>query len=161
MDISPGDSTPTSEVSYSAPHSATEQNSIGPVLLANALPRLISHPIQHIPSTPTSTCRPESSPLANPQSTPSMVPAPSCVTTSNAPGPPGLPRIMSQSTPTDSVEAKTLHSALLMTRQSSGECAAVQQPLTVDTNHTGQVIEGPPTPTHSEIPECAKGKIID
>lgn len=59
MDISPGDSTPTSEVSYGGNNSssqlnANEQNStMGPVLLANALPRLISHPI-HVPSTPVS-----------------------------------------------------------------------------------------------------------
>lgn len=39
MDISPGDSTPTSETEQQQP-----QNSVGPVLLANALPRLISHP---------------------------------------------------------------------------------------------------------------------
>lgn len=47
MDISPGDSTPTSEASYS--HSSTPTTHIpstvdGPVLLANALPRLTSHP---------------------------------------------------------------------------------------------------------------------
>lgn len=59
MDISPGDSTPTSEVSYGGNNSSTltsnEQNTtMGPVLLANALPRLISHPI-HVPSTPVST----------------------------------------------------------------------------------------------------------
>lgn len=59
MDISPGDSTPTSEVSYSGNNSSSqltsnEQNTtMGPVLLANALPRLISHPI-HVPSTPVS-----------------------------------------------------------------------------------------------------------
>lgn len=51
MDISPGDSTPTSEASYS--HSSTPttvpQNE-GPVLLAAALPRLASHP-----STPTNS----------------------------------------------------------------------------------------------------------
>lgn len=52
MDISPGDSTPTSEASYS--HSSTPttqlQNNDGPVLLANVLPRLASHP-----STPTNS----------------------------------------------------------------------------------------------------------
>lgn len=51
MDISPGDSTPTSEASYS--HSSTPtaipQNE-GPVLLSAALPRLASHP-----STPTNS----------------------------------------------------------------------------------------------------------
>lgn len=61
MDISPGDSTPTSEVSYggggnnsSSQLPTNEPNTtLGPVLLANALPRLISHPI-HVPSTPVS-----------------------------------------------------------------------------------------------------------
>lgn len=52
MEISPGDSTPTSEASYS--HSSTPttqlQNNDGPVLLANALPRLVSHP-----ATPTNS----------------------------------------------------------------------------------------------------------
>lgn len=43
MDISPGDSTPTSETEQQPP-SVVAQNSVGPVLLANALPRLISHP---------------------------------------------------------------------------------------------------------------------
>lgn len=62
MDISPGDSTPTSEASYS--HSSTPTAQIigtdGPVLLANALPRLASHPIVPTSSqlhfnTPTSS----------------------------------------------------------------------------------------------------------
>lgn len=52
MDISAGDSTPTSEASYS--HSSTPttqlQNSDGPILLSNALPRLASHP-----ATPTNS----------------------------------------------------------------------------------------------------------
>lgn len=128
--------------------STVEQNSVGPVLLANALPRLISHPIQHVPSTPVSSCRSESSPLST-QSTPSIVPAPMGVTTSNAPGPPSapttLPRVMSQPVLVDGAEVKTVHSAHT-------------QPLTIDTNNTGPVIEGPPTPTHSEIPDCTKSE---
>lgn len=52
MDISPGDSTPTSEASYS--HSSTptiqQPNHDGPVLLSNVLPRLACHP-----STPTNS----------------------------------------------------------------------------------------------------------
>lgn len=51
MDISPGDSTPTSEASYT--HSSTpttQQNNEGPLLLANALPRLASHPSTSTPS---------------------------------------------------------------------------------------------------------------
>lgn len=50
MDISPGDSTPTSEASYSHTSTPTTQTNDGPVLLANALPRLASHP-----STPTNS----------------------------------------------------------------------------------------------------------
>lgn len=171
MDISPGDSTPTSEVSYAHQPISTqpcsiEQNSMGPVLLATALPRLVSHPMQ-LPSTPTTTSRPETSPIANVQSTPVMVPPPSSVTTSNAPGPPvtltTLPRNLSQlPTTPETTEVKTLqtiHSVHVMSRQSSttGESAHTH-PLTVDTNHNGPMGEGPPTPTHSETPDCAKGK---
>lgn len=144
MDISPGDSTPTSEVNYShggpAQQPGPDPAAMGPVLLATALPRLISHP--HIPTTPT-TIQPESSPLNNPQSTPSMVPPPACVTTSNAPGPPHGP------------EGSTL---LLGRPVVSGDNGVHSQPLAVDTNHLGPPVEGPPTPTHSEIVDCSKGK---
>ncbi|KAJ8966597.1 hypothetical protein NQ317_015428 [Molorchus minor] len=149
MDISPGDSTPTSEVSYgnNSSQQTNEQNTMGPVLLANALPRLISHPI-HVPSTPIT--RPE----ASPQSTASVMPVTSTITTSNAPGPPSnltaLPRIMSQTTPTDNAD-KNLHGL-----QRPGD-SAVHTSLSVDTNHTGTVVEGPPTPTHSETSDCIKG----
>ncbi|KAF5306058.1 hypothetical protein FQA39_LY09036 [Lamprigera yunnana] len=166
MDISPGDSTPTSEVSYthqpiSLQPSNLDQNSVGPVLLATALPRLVSHPMQ-VPSTPTPTSRLETSPLAN-VSTPVMVPPPSSVTTSNAPGPPisltALPRNLSQvpTTPesNDNKSLQTIHNVLVMTRQTSGESAHVH-PLIVDTNHNGPLVEGPPTPTHSETPDCTK-----
>lgn len=52
MDISPGDSTPTSEASYSHSSTPTTQqpNHDGPVLLSNVLPRLACHP-----STPTNS----------------------------------------------------------------------------------------------------------
>lgn len=152
MDISPGDSTPTSEVSYgnNASQSANEQNTMGPVLLANALPRLISHPI-HVPSTPVG--RPE----ASPQSTPTLMPVPATITTSNAPGPPtslaALPRIMSQPTPSDNIE-KNSHGL-----QRPGD-SAVHTSLSIDTNHSGTVVEGPPTPTHSETPDCAKAVAV-
>lgn len=94
--------------------------------------------------------------------------ASSTVTTSNAPGPPitsnlstlgaTLPRIMSQpstttATPADNVVDKNnLHGS-----QRVGD-NAVHITLTVDTNHSGPVIEGPPTPTHSETADCAKGE---
>ncbi|KAK7788811.1 hypothetical protein R5R35_010484 [Gryllus longicercus] len=65
MDISPGDSTPTSETSYihtptgNSSCSQQQQQSLpvsssetGPVLLANALPRLASHP--HLMTSPAS-----------------------------------------------------------------------------------------------------------
>lgn len=154
MDISPGDSTPTSEMNYShltgiSQGSNVEQNPVGPVLLATALPRLISHPM-HLPSTPNST-QPESSPLANQQSTPSMVPPPTTVTTSNAPGPPINHN-------THLVSSSPIENDNKLHRQSSHLDGSVHsQPLTVETNHTGAVPEGPPTPTHSETPDCAKG----
>lgn len=50
MDISPGDSTPTSEASYTHSSTPTTQNNEGPLLLANALPRLASHPSTSTPS---------------------------------------------------------------------------------------------------------------
>lgn len=168
MDISPGDSTPTSEVNYN--HSITgvggsgggttqnltmDPNAIGPVLLATALPRLISHPL-HLPSTPNSN-QPETSPANNPQSTPSMVPPPASVTTSNAPGPPITPlnahlSTISTSSPIDN------SNNLQLTRQ--GSHTEVPVPLSVDTNNMGPVTEGPPTPTHSETPDCAKGNLF-
>lgn len=157
MDISPGDSTPTSEISYShsAPmQAASTETSMGPVLLATALPRLISHP--HLPSTPNASNQPESSPLLNPQSTPSMVPPPACVTTSNAPGPPLGTHLSQISNQTDVNDPKTLHTSILLPRQLSSS-ADNTQPLSVETNHSGPVIEGPPTPTHSETLDCAKG----
>ncbi|KRT86791.1 hypothetical protein AMK59_273 [Oryctes borbonicus] len=224
MDISPGDSTPTSEVFYGGSHSASSSQSVapeqnGPVLLANALPRLISHPIAHVPSTPTvsatASTRPESSPLAtNPQtqsccSTPTsmMSATASIITTSNTPGPPPpllLPSIVSvSSSATTAVTAvasavthlsgaptllttacgvvggatvvesplsvvvdpklQTMHSTLILNRQQvvpgdSSSSGVHTQLLSVDTNHSGPVNEGPPTPTHSETPDCAKGK---
>lgn len=153
MDISPGDSTPTSEVNYN--HSTTtaqnlniETNATGPVLLATALPRLISHPL-HVPSTPNSS-QPESSPA---QSTPSMVPPPASVTTSNAPGPPvTLNTHLSTAISSSPIDNSN---SLQLSRQVSHTDIPV--PLSVDTNHMGPLPEGPPTPTHSETPDCAKG----
>ncbi|XP_074031899.1 WW domain-containing adapter protein with coiled-coil wacky isoform X2 [Leptinotarsa decemlineata] len=154
MDISPGDSTPTSEVSYgnNTSQSTTEQNTMGPVLLANALPKLTSHPI-HVPSTPLVRTD------VSPQSTPSVMPVPSStITTSNTPGPPNvlssLPRLMSQtSTPIDNADKNS------QPLQRSGE-SAVHISLSVDTNHSGIIVEGPPTPTHSETPDCAKAVAV-
>ncbi|KAK9730131.1 WW domain [Popillia japonica] len=220
MDISPGDSTPTSEVFYAGGHPTTSSQSAvpeqnGPVLLANALPRLISHPITHVPpGTPTSAAasstRPESSPLASNSQTQScstpttMMPTAASITTSNTPGPPPmLPGIASVSsasavtaaaavthlssaptllttactsvasggvvvggveTPISCVidpKLQTMHSTLMLNRQqvvpgdSSGSGVHTQL-LSVDTNHSGPVNDGPPTPTHSETPDCAK-----
>ncbi|XP_067002943.2 WW domain-containing adapter protein with coiled-coil homolog isoform X2 [Anabrus simplex] len=155
MDISPGDSTPTSETSYThtptgSGSSTQQQQQLQqqqvqqqplqqqqqlpavsaaepvPVLLANALPRLASHPPHHIPhmaspagrgvyqqpgksSTPVTTPQVASpgqqSSQQSPAATPSMVPPPqAAITTSNAPGPPvtlaSLPRLLSQITGT-------------------------------------------------------------
>lgn len=58
-----------------------------------------------------------------------------------------------------------MHSTLMLNRQqvvpgdSSGSGVHTQL-LSVDTNHSGPVNDGPPTPTHSETPDCAKGMVI-
>ncbi|XP_037028529.1 WW domain-containing adapter protein with coiled-coil homolog isoform X3 [Bradysia coprophila] len=65
MDISPGDSTPTSEASYTHSSTPTTQNNEGPLLLANALPRLASHPSTSTPSQmhfSNSSCAGEATP---------------------------------------------------------------------------------------------------
>lgn len=158
MDISPGDSTPTSEISY-CPSGVTvssgqlEQTTLGPVLLATALPRLISHP--HVISNPI--VQADSSPLVNPQSTPSIVPPPTCVTTSNAPGPPTNTHMTQIPSTLDIVDSKSNVNSLLSTRPlTSGDTTVHSQSLTVEINHIGPTVEGPPTPTHSESVDCTK-----
>lgn len=196
MDISPGDSTPTSEVSYGINSSGMQQQHhnhqqsqqqqggeqqhntmpVGPVLLANALPRLLSHPIH---STTPGGQRSESSPqncvgsVGGGSSVGGGVMA-NIVTTANAPGPPpntlsSLNRIQSQTntittssiitTTTDNVDKlHLLHGNVNhLQRPSVTGDSAVHTSLSVDTNHAGTVVEGPPTPTHSEIPDCSKG----
>ncbi|XP_046734730.1 WW domain-containing adapter protein with coiled-coil isoform X1 [Diprion similis] len=149
MDISPGDSTPTSEPLTSSTHDTLPQ---GPVLLATALPRLTSHP----PSTPQ---------------TPGKLSSPTQQQgNSNAPGPPvslvNLPRLLSQITGnkeqpdiTPQKALQTIQTAIMLSRQQSGSSDRgnggndVMAPLKVDT--TGNVAsEGPPTPTHSETQDC-------
>lgn len=164
MDISPGDSTPTSEVSYGNNSQGVQDQPapVGPVLLATALPRLISHPI-YMPPTPG---RGETSP----QTTPCMTPVPATVTVSNTPGPPTttvLPRIPSQ-TPcsTDvgmNVDKNVLTCSVSNLQRPSvstvDNSSAVLTSLSVDTsNHSGIAVEGPPTPTHSENADCIKGE---
>ncbi|XP_034943550.1 WW domain-containing adapter protein with coiled-coil isoform X2 [Chelonus insularis] len=154
MDISPGDSTPTSEPQTSSAHESLPQ---GPVLLATALPRLTSHP----PTTPQTPGKLSSSPtLTQPGS-------------SNAPGPPvtlaNLPRLLSQITGSkdqnDIASQKalqTIQTALFLSRQSgsssndrAGGNSDVMAPLKVDTSGNVTLTnEGPPTPTHSETQDC-------
>lgn len=129
MDISPGDSTPTSEASYGHTPEAG-----GPVILATSLPRLASQP-------------------------PAMVPPPqTSIPTCNAPGPPvslaSLPRLLSQisaSKTLEQVDQKAVQAiqtaALLLSSRS-------MEPLKVDTSNTTPLGEGPPTPTHSESQDC-------
>lgn len=122
MDISPGDSTPTSEVSYGTGSAhltpvVVEQAVTGPVLLANALPRLSSHP------TTTS-------------STATTLPAQLM----------GAVSLLGAASPGDLSQAGGSNAP--------GPPDAKKSPLTVDTNQAGG--EGPPTPTHSEVPECSK-----
>lgn len=108
---------------------------------------------------PTMANRLEASPLGG-SSAPSMVPPPVGIPTSNSPGPPSaLPRHMSQMPVVDVVgDGKPPLQRQSSTTTSDGSHNHVQQPLAVDTNHNGPVGEGPPTPTHSETPDCAKGK---
>lgn len=110
MDISPGDSTPTSEQLTSSVHDSLPQ---GPVLLATALPRLTSHP----PTQPQTPGKHSSSPTQQPGN-------------SNAPGPPvtlaNLPRILSQITGskeqndiTPQKALQTIQTAIYLSRQVS------------------------------------------
>lgn len=153
MDISPGDSTPTSEVSYvhtpstsgpsSAPSATATSEDVHTINLATALPRL-----QQTPNM-TATSVSASPSLEHP---PSMVPppaggAPSC----NTPGPPlqsasvtALPRLMAQpkSLDVDANGERDPGKTLQMLGQRSAS---------VDGDH---ITDGPPTPTHSETPDC-------
>nr|AEE63275.1 unknown [Dendroctonus ponderosae] len=146
MDISPGDSTPTSEISYGAASAhqtpvVVEQPVMGPVLLANALPRLSSHPATTSSSTPTLVTPPSLLTAAGLLSAaPTLLNSPpqSLLVCSqqggtNAPGPP-----LSASQSRIEVDSKKSDS------------------LIVDTSQSGMGGEGPPTPTHSEVPDCSK-----
>lgn len=153
MDISPsGDSTPTSETSYghnSVQTTMGEQQPVGPVLLSAALPKLMQ---QHV------------GPVMG-DSTPGQVAA-IPVTAPNAPGPPiggPLPRMISHSPMID--EKGTQQLVVHSQSQSMGlhrtgtihADSAVHSQLSVDTsNHSGTIVEGPPTPTHSESADCTK-----
>lgn len=149
MDISPGDSTPTSEPLTSCAHDPLPQ---GPVLLATALPRLTSHP----PSTPQPPGK-----LSSPTQQQGN---------NNAPGPPvslaSLPRLLSQITGskeqpdiTPQKALQTIQTAILLSRQQSASGDRnnsgndVMVPLKVDTSGN-TTSEGPPTPTHSETQDC-------
>lgn len=141
MDISPGDSTPTSETNYSHSSSRAEGTpAVTNVLLANALPRLASHPIA---TTAPSNYSPTSSSLPISSNAP-----PTAVTTSNVPGPPiGNLRVITQTKITEQRDA------LSPQKQSTIQTPVIQSnvPLQVDTTMAGFVGgEGPPTPTHSE-----------
>ncbi|XP_015116070.1 WW domain-containing adapter protein with coiled-coil homolog isoform X1 [Diachasma alloeum] len=155
MDISPGDSTPTSEPLNSSGHDTLPQ---GPVLLATALPRLASHP----PSTPQTPGKLATSPQQSGTQ--------QSANTNAGPGPPvtlaSLPRLLSQITGskeqtdiTPQRALQTIQTAILLSRQQSGgneragSSSDVMAPLKVDTS--GNVAnEGPPTPTHSETQDC-------
>ncbi|KAF7270770.1 hypothetical protein GWI33_016276 [Rhynchophorus ferrugineus] len=161
MDISPGDSTPTSEVSY-GPSSAhqtplvVEQPVMGPVLLANALPRLSSHPTSTPSATPTLIAQPN---LLTTTTMPTLLTTahPSVVGSALATGvsPPQNVPIASQSggsnTPGLSLGAGQSRLAGL-----DGDCKKAE-PLSIDTSQaSGGAGDGPPTPTHSEVPDCSK-----
>lgn len=138
MDISPGDSTPTSETNYGHTPSRGENNSsLSNVLLANALPRLTSHPI------PAASFSPTSSSLTISTNAP-----PTAVTTSNVPGPPPNLRAITQTKVTaEQCDASSPQ------KQSTVQVPVQSNlpPLQVDTTITSASVgEGPPTPTHSE-----------
>lgn len=138
MDISPGDSTPTSETSYSHTPARDVNSSVNTVLLANALPRLASHPIA---TTAAASFSPTSSSLSISSSAP-----PTAVTTSNVPGPPPTNlRVITQT--------KISESGDTLSPQKPTVVAPIQSnltPLQVDTTMGSNAGEGPPTPTHSE-----------
>lgn len=141
MDISPGGSTPTSETNYGHTTSRGEGNpTLTNVLLANALPRLASHPIV---TSATTSFSPTSSSLSVSSNAP-----PTAVTTSNVPGPPvGNLRVITQTKITEQsdVASPQKQSVVQTPVQSS------LPPLQVDTTMAAAVTgEGPPTPTHSE-----------
>ncbi|KAK0180650.1 hypothetical protein PV327_003013 [Microctonus hyperodae] len=155
MDISPGDSTPTSETLITSAHDLLPQ---GPVLLATALPRLASH----TPSTPQTPGKIVSSPTLTQQTS-----------NNSASGPPvtlaNLPRLLSQITgskdQTDITPQKalqTIQTAIFLSRQSGSSggdrtCSNsdIMAPLKVDiTGNTTSTNDGPPTPTHSETQDC-------
>ncbi|KAK6628676.1 hypothetical protein RUM43_002491 [Polyplax serrata] len=141
MDISPGDSTPTSETNYGYTASRGDGNStLSSVLLANALPRLASHPIVSAVATSFS---PTSSTLSISSNAP-----PTAVTTSNVPGPPvGNLRVITQTKISEQCD-------LSSPQKQSAVQTSVQSnlpPLQVDATLAAAVAgEGPPTPTHSE-----------
>lgn len=140
MDISPGDSTPTSETSYSHTPSRGDGNStVAPVLLANALPRLASHPIA---ATATASFSPTTSSLSITSSAP-----PTAVTTSNVPGPPANLRVLTQAKISEQVDASSPQKPPVVTPP----VQTILPPLQVDTTMAPAAAgEGPPTPTHSE-----------
>lgn len=143
MDISPGDSTPTSEVGgYNVIGGA---ESTGPVLLAAALPRLMSHPVP-MPQVVTGGMRGGSD---SPRGCGGVgaIPPQMAVTVANAPGPPPGGR---------GGEEK------LKQASGTGDSAVHHggAGLSVDVNHAGGGSgEGPPTPTHSETGQESGGSI--
>ncbi|XP_063235701.1 WW domain-containing adapter protein with coiled-coil homolog isoform X2 [Bacillus rossius redtenbacheri] len=166
MDISPGDSTPTSETSYSHAAGGESHAPGGPVLLAAALPRLSSHPPLSLPryqpqqQQQSAAGKPGSSPP------PPMVPPPQAPPQAPPVTLASLPRLLSQIAAgakgleqaelSPQKALQTIQTALLLSRQASLEPASAgQQPLKVETGGGGAVLgEGPPTPTHSESQDC-------
>ncbi|VEN47247.1 unnamed protein product [Callosobruchus maculatus] len=182
MDISPGDSTPTSEVSYGGggggvtscatqqqqqqpppaqqqpTPSSTADGTTAPVLLATALPRLASHP----PAPATATAA-----LAAGAASP------------NAPGPPTACGGNGEAAPTPLPQGPSGadRGATPQPADCAGAGGAVAEAVAIVNHHhhldgrgrlpgaalaagppgvTPVTGDGPPTPTHSETPDCAK-----
>lgn len=125
---------------------------MGPVLLANALPRLSSHPPTTSTATPTHV------------TPPSLLSAPGLLS--------ATPSLLGNALGTGPVAGSPPHNVIMASQQSgtnapgpplgrmlSGEGDGKKsEPLTIDTSQTALSGDGPPTPTHSEVPDCAKGK---
>ncbi|KAG4068712.1 hypothetical protein HA402_002403 [Bradysia odoriphaga] len=146
MDISPGDSTPTSEASYTHSSTPTTQNNEGPLLLANALPRLASHP---------STSTPSQMHFSN--SSCAGVPTPAeLMMNSNAPGPPvtiaNLPKLLSQITGNKTIDQsdmnpqkalQTINNALRQQQHSGGMTGETNQLANNNSNLRDHTLHSP------------------
>lgn len=146
MDISPGDSTPTSEASYSHTSTPIAQINDGPVLLANALPRLASHP-----STPTNSQLHFSAPSCGGSST-----TPACSIASSSGNSLPMSKLaaakndgsLHTSLPTSSPSAHQLSGGVALNHSSSSTQLPAPSDLMINSN-----APGPPPVTMANLPK--------